>query len=117
MAELVSDLAGRLAGIVEDRRGRLPERVRCDPCHGLRRDRRGSRSGNLDDRRPAIRVDLEQTVLIGDQISDVKASLAAGALSIGYANKPGKSSDLATAGADAVVEDTNQLAAAVIEGA
>ena len=63
-----------------------------------------------------LRVDLEQTVLIGDQISDVKASLAAGALSIGYANKPGKSSDLATAGADAVVEDMNQLAAAVIEG-
>ncbi|WP_158441125.1 HAD family hydrolase [Kribbella steppae] len=60
-------------------------------------------------------VDPAQTVLIGDQISDVKAAIAARAGSVGFANKPGKSNDLAAAGADAVVEDMNDLAVAVAE--
>jgi phosphoglycolate phosphatase len=60
-------------------------------------------------------LDPGQAVLIGDQVSDVNAAAAASAASIGYANKPGKSDDLVAAGADAVVEDMNLLAAAVAE--
>ncbi|GAA1579433.1 hypothetical protein GCM10009742_24710 [Kribbella karoonensis] len=62
-----------------------------------------------------LRISSGQTVLIGDQVSDIEAAIAAGAGSIGYANKPGKSDDLATAGANAVVEDMNLLAGAVAE--
>jgi phosphoglycolate phosphatase len=64
-----------------------------------------------------LRVDPTRTVLIGDQVSDIKAAIAAGAGSIGYANKPGKSEDLATVGANDVVEDMNLLADAVAEAA
>lgn len=45
------------------------------------------------------------------------AAIAAGAGRIGYANKPGKSSDLAAAGADVVVENMSLRAAAVAEAA
>jgi HAD superfamily hydrolase (TIGR01509 family) len=65
----------------------------------------------------ALRVHPEQTVLIGDQVSDIQAAMAAGAGSVGYANKPGKSVDLAAAGANAVVEDMHLLAEAVAEAA
>ncbi|TDW70592.1 HAD family hydrolase [Kribbella pratensis] len=61
----------------------------------------------------ALAVSPPQAVLIGDQVSDIKAALAARCGSIGYANKPGKSDDLAAAGADSIVEDMNLLAIAV----
>jgi phosphoglycolate phosphatase len=62
-------------------------------------------------------VEPTKTVLIGDQVSDVKAAIAAGAGSVGFANKPGKSADLTAAGADCVVEDMTLLATAVIDAA
>ncbi|MEU7601486.1 HAD family hydrolase [Streptomyces sp. NPDC040724] len=48
------------------------------------------------------------TVLVGDSVTDVEAAHAAGARSIGYANKPPKQTALA--GADAVVLRMQQLA-------
>jgi phosphoglycolate phosphatase len=59
----------------------------------------------------ALSLPLSECVLIGDQVSDVAAAKAAGARSIGYANKPGKAEDLANAGADAVIDDMAHLAA------
>jgi phosphoglycolate phosphatase len=53
----------------------------------------------------ALRAPLDGCVLIGDQASDVTAAIAAGTQCIGYANKPGKASDLANAGANAVIDD------------
>jgi phosphoglycolate phosphatase len=71
----------------------------------------------LEQAAAVLGVDLLQTVLIGDQVSDMKAAIAAGAGSIGYANKLGKSEDLLAASADSVVADMNLLAAAVTEAA
>src|SRR3954447_16110578 len=53
VTKLVSDLAGGLAGIVQDRRGGLPERVRCDPCHSVRCDGLCRLSRDLNDLRSA----------------------------------------------------------------
>ncbi|WP_329474982.1 HAD family phosphatase [Kribbella sp. NBC_01484] len=61
----------------------------------------------------ALTVAPGRCVLIGDQVSDVTAAIAAGARSIGYANKPGKAVDLAAAGADAVTDDLRSAAALV----
>lgn len=58
-------------------------------------------------------VPAHRTVLIGDSITDVQAAQAAGALSIGFANKPGKSARLSRAGADAVITSMAQILAAV----
>lgn len=52
-----------------------------------------------------------RAVVIGDQVSDIAAAIAAGSRSIGYANKPGKDADLADAGANAVIDDIGYLAA------
>jgi phosphoglycolate phosphatase len=43
-------------------------------------------------------------VFVGDSVTDVEASVAAGVPCIGYANKPGKAARLAAAGAVVVVE-------------
>jgi phosphoglycolate phosphatase len=83
-----------------------------DPAHV---DRMKPSPFLLEQAAAALGIDPRSTLLIGDQVSDVKAAIAAGAGSIGYANKPGKSDDLVVAGADAVVEDMNVLAAAVAE--
>jgi phosphoglycolate phosphatase len=48
--------------------------------------------------------------LVGDQLSDIEAARFAGAHSIGYANKPGKAEDFASAGADAIVTSLAALA-------
>ncbi|MFJ6373235.1 HAD family hydrolase [Streptomyces virginiae] len=55
------------------------------------------------------------TVLIGDSVTDVEAAHAAGARSIGYANKPPKETALADAGADAVVLGMQQIADFLIQ--
>nr|WP_238351482.1 HAD hydrolase-like protein [Kribbella shirazensis] len=81
-----------------------------DPAHV---DRMKPSPYLLEQAAAVLRVDPRNTLLIGDQVSDVKAAIAAGAGSIGYANKPGKADDLEAAGADAVIEDMNVLAAAV----
>ena len=53
-------------------------------------------------------------VLIGDSVADVVAANAAGALSIGYANKPGKAERLTSAGAATLVDDMHELAEALL---
>ncbi len=55
-----------------------------------------------------------RTILVGDSVSDIEAARAADIRSIGYANKPGKRSALAHAGADAVIESMDELAAVLI---
>ncbi|MFI6056712.1 HAD family hydrolase [Streptomyces sp. NPDC051286] len=51
----------------------------------------------------------QDAVLIGDSVTDIQAAQAAGAMSIGYANKPGKAERLHRAGATAVIEDMADL--------
>ncbi|GAA3019358.1 HAD family hydrolase [Streptosporangium longisporum] len=53
-----------------------------------------------------------ETVLIGDSDFDMQAAVNAGALSIAYANAPGKEAKLAEAGADAVTSSMQALAEA-----
>ncbi|MFD9258253.1 HAD family hydrolase [Streptomyces sp. NPDC059538] len=93
------------------------------PLHGL--------SGIVDEiiGRPALRPDLMKpaphplliaasnlgvapglTVLVGDSVTDVEAAHAAGARSIGYANKAAKQNSLRVAGADAVVLGMQEIA-------
>ncbi|WP_172382932.1 HAD family hydrolase [Streptomyces sp. MNP-20] len=54
--------------------------------------------------------------LVGDSVSDVQAAIAAEAMSIGYANRAGKESSLAEAGADVVISSMDALAEALPEG-
>lgn len=54
-------------------------------------------------------VSVADTVLIGDTITDIEASHAARAASIGYADKPGKRERLSQAGADAVIDSMAAL--------
>ncbi|MFF5110410.1 HAD family hydrolase [Streptosporangium sp. NPDC000509] len=54
-----------------------------------------------------------ETVLIGDSDFDMQAAANAGALSIAYANAPGKEASLAKAGANAVTSSMRELAKAV----
>ncbi|MFB7261071.1 HAD family hydrolase [Streptomyces nojiriensis] len=53
------------------------------------------------------------TVLIGDSVSDIEAAHAAGARSLGYANKPRKQVALEQAGADVVVLSMHRVAEAL----
>ncbi|MFB7254191.1 HAD family hydrolase [Streptomyces nojiriensis] len=55
------------------------------------------------------------TVLIGDSLTDIEAANAAGARSIGYANKPTKEASLTDAGADAVVLGMREIADFLIQ--
>ena len=59
----------------------------------------------LDRATAVLGVEPSLSAFVGDQVSDIKAAIAAGTRSIGYANKPGKATDLAEAGADAVIDD------------
>jgi HAD superfamily hydrolase (TIGR01509 family) len=61
----------------------------------------------------ALAVAPDRCTLIGDQTTDVRAARAIGAGSVGYANKPGKADDLRAAGADAIIEQMDQLTRAV----
>jgi HAD superfamily hydrolase (TIGR01662 family) len=45
----------------------------------------------------------EQTMLVGDSLTDIEAAKAAGIISVGYANKPGKAESFTRSGADVVV--------------
>ncbi|KQV05623.1 MULTISPECIES: HAD family hydrolase [unclassified Kitasatospora] len=55
----------------------------------------------------------EQSIFIGDAARDVQAGAAAGVATIGYANKPGKASVLAAAGAVVVVDSMQHIAEAI----
>ncbi|OII63251.1 hypothetical protein BJP40_24935 [Streptomyces sp. CC53] len=58
-------------------------------------------------------VAARRAVLIGDSVTDIEASGAAGAMSVGYANKPGKQEALRSVGADVVVLDMGEVARAL----
>ncbi|MCX4693301.1 HAD family hydrolase [Streptomyces sp. NBC_01408] len=62
----------------------------------------------------ALGVEPAETVLIGDAVTDVEAARAAGARSIGFANKLPKRSTLADAGADAIIWDMQAVADALV---
>lgn len=57
----------------------------------------------------ALGADPARCILIGDSLSDIESAKAAGALSIGYANKPHKAQPFHKAGADAVINNMAQL--------
>jgi phosphoglycolate phosphatase len=61
----------------------------------------------------ALGVRAAVCVFIGDQTSDIEAGRAAGARTIGYANKPGKADALALTGADVVVQTMTEVATAL----
>ncbi len=54
-------------------------------------------------------ADPERTIMVGDSLSDIEAAKAAGVISVGYANKPGKAARFTSAGADLVVEHMADL--------
>lgn len=51
----------------------------------------------------ALNVPAATATFLGDSVTDIEAARAAGTMSIGYANKPGKTAELITAGADTVI--------------
>ncbi|MGH3928145.1 MAG: HAD family hydrolase [Pseudonocardiaceae bacterium] len=51
----------------------------------------------------AFDVPAAAATFIGDSVTDIEAARAAHTMSIGYANKPGKITELMTAGADTVI--------------
>jgi phosphoglycolate phosphatase-like HAD superfamily hydrolase len=51
----------------------------------------------------ALGVPAAAAAFLGDSTTDITAAHSAGTMSIGYTNKPGKSSQLITAGADAMI--------------
>jgi phosphoglycolate phosphatase len=57
----------------------------------------------------ALRTTPVRCTLIGDQTTDIRATKAIGASSIGYANKPGKADGLTAAGADAIIAHISEL--------
>ncbi|MFC8789685.1 HAD family hydrolase [Streptomyces cinereoruber] len=60
-------------------------------------------------------VAARRAVLIGDSVTDIEASGAAGVTSVGYANKPGKQEALRSAGADVIVFNMGEVAQALTE--
>jgi len=57
----------------------------------------------------ALEVPPSDAVFVGDSVTDVEASIAAGMPCIGYANKPGKADRLAAAGAVEVIDSMTAL--------
>jgi phosphoglycolate phosphatase-like HAD superfamily hydrolase len=51
----------------------------------------------------------DESVLIGDSLSDIEGARNAGVLSVGYANKPGKLARFNAARADAVISSMGEL--------
>ncbi|UOZ08826.1 HAD family hydrolase [Amycolatopsis sp. WQ 127309] len=58
----------------------------------------------------ALDVTAGESVFLGDSTTDIEAAHAAGVLSIGYANKPGKNYKLTEAGANAITDTITGLA-------
>jgi phosphoglycolate phosphatase-like HAD superfamily hydrolase len=52
----------------------------------------------------------EECVLVGDSLSDLEAAQSAGVSVIGFANKPGKESAMATLSPDVIVSSMHELA-------
>jgi phosphoglycolate phosphatase len=57
-----------------------------------------------------LNVSAAAATFFGDSITDVQAACAAGTMSIGYTNKPGKAAELMTAGADTVIHAPVKIA-------
>ncbi|ROR43395.1 HAD family hydrolase [Kitasatospora cineracea] len=58
----------------------------------------------------SIKSKPEETIFIGDAVRDVEAGNAAGVSTLGYANKPGKDTKLAKAGALIIVNSMQEIA-------
>ncbi|RSM38907.1 haloacid dehalogenase [Actinoplanes sp. ATCC 53533] len=65
----------------------------------------------------ALGLAPDRTVLVGDSLSDIEGSRAAGVRSIGYANRPAKAEVFRQAGADVVIDSMGAIASALIERA
>ncbi|WP_407837972.1 HAD family hydrolase [Streptomyces sp. DSM 116496] len=63
-----------------------------------------------------LHVDVTACVLIGDAVTDIQAAHAAGATVIGYANKSHKPEAFADLGAEAITEDMQAIADALLDG-
>jgi phosphoglycolate phosphatase len=61
----------------------------------------------------ALDADAATCTLVGDSATDMTAARLVGVATVGYANKPGKHSTLANAGADVMIDDMRVLAQAV----
>ncbi|MFG1607434.1 HAD family hydrolase [Actinoplanes sp. NPDC049265] len=59
----------------------------------------------------------DRTVLVGDSLSDIEGSRAAGVRSIGYANRPPKAEAFRQAGADVVIDSMGAIASVLIDRA
>ncbi|MGH3789212.1 MAG: HAD family hydrolase [Pseudonocardiaceae bacterium] len=57
----------------------------------------------------ALNVPTTAAAFVGDSVTDIHAARAAHIMSIGYANKPGKTAELMTAGADTVIHTPTEL--------
>ncbi|MFE9252249.1 HAD family hydrolase [Streptomyces sp. NPDC007088] len=60
-----------------------------------------------------MHVDVSACALIGDSTTDIQAAHAAGAIAIGYANKPNKAEAFASLGANAITNDMQAIADAL----
>ncbi|WP_129782884.1 HAD family hydrolase [Promicromonospora panici] len=58
----------------------------------------------------SLRIEANRAVFVGDSLSDVEVSRAAGVPCIGYAKTPRRGDELREAGADAVTADIAELA-------
>lgn len=90
----VAYVAGRARGV--------PERMKPDP--------QSIRSTVL-----ALGTEPQRCVLVGDSLSDILGSKAAGVPVIGYANKPAKVEQFERAKADAIVTTMADIAAALLD--
>ncbi len=64
----------------------------------------------------ALGVPATAAAFLGDSTTDITAAHAAGTMSIGYTNKPGKTSELTTAGADTVIHTPATITEQIANG-
>jgi HAD superfamily hydrolase (TIGR01549 family) len=65
----------------------------------------------------ALGLSPDRTVLVGDSLSDIEGSCAAGVRTIGYANRPAKAEAFRQAGADVVIDNLRAIASILIQRA
>ena len=65
----------------------------------------------------ALGLSPDRTVLVGDSLSDIEGSRAAGVRTIGYANRPAKAEVFRQARADVVIDSMGAIARALIRRA
>ncbi len=62
----------------------------------------------------ALNVPADAATFLGDSVTDIQAARTAHTTSIGYANKPGKTTELITAGADTVIHTLATLTEQIV---